>query len=238
MVKQGYKHTEIGIIPIDWTAQQMRELTVLMTNGFVGAIKNHYVVDGNGPLYIQGFNVEENAFNFTGIKYISDDFHRMHLRSELHSGDILTIQTGDIGVTAYVEDRLSGSNCQALIISRFKSVVDSKFFSYYFNFSNGRKRLKEIETGTTMKHINVSDLKCFYVPVPPTKREQERIATALSDMDNLIEATEKLIAKKKAVKQGVMQELLTEKRRLDGFNDEWAEYRLEELLKVTSKNSC
>lgn len=210
MVRQGYKQTEVGVIPEDWQISAMEALTSLMTNGFVGTIKSEYVPSGTGILYLQGFNIKENGFDLTGVTYVSDAFHKQHLKSELKENDLLTVQTGDIGVTSYLPKQFEGANCQALIISRFYEKYDSRFWSYYFN-SIGRKALKLIETGTTMKHINVGDMKGVLVPVPTNKTEQTRIADALSDVDNMISSVEKLIVKKKAIKQGAMQELLTEK---------------------------
>ena len=229
MVRQGYKQTEVGVIPEDWQISAMEALTSLMTNGFVGTIKSEYVPSGTGILYLQGFNIKENGFDLTGITYVSDAFHKQHLKSELKENDLLTVQTGDIGVTSYLPKQFEGANCQALIISRFYEKYDSRFWSYYFN-SIGRKALKLIETGTTMKHINVGDMKGVLVPVPTNKTEQTRIADALSDVDNMISSVEKLIVKKKAIKQGAMQELLTEKKRLPGFTGEWIKVQLKDIF--------
>lgn len=228
MVKKGYKQTEVGVIPEDWEVMTMNSLTSLMTNGFVGTIKNEYVPSGTGVLYLQGFNVKENNFDLTGVTYISKEFHKKHLKSELRELDLLTVQTGNIGVTAYLPKEFEGANCQALIISRFQDDYDSRFWSYYFN-SIGRKSLFLIETGSTMKHINVGDMKYVVVPVPTNKKEQKCIAEALSDVDSMISSLEKLIAKKKAVKQGAMQELLTGKKRLDGFGEEWNNFRIGDI---------
>lgn len=63
----------------------------------------------------------------------------------------------------------------------------------------------------------------------PSRHEQERIAEALTDMDELIASLEKLIAKKKAIQQGVMRELLTGKHRLPGFSKEWKKYKVGEM---------
>ncbi|MEP7321601.1 MAG: restriction endonuclease subunit S [Saprospiraceae bacterium] len=210
-VKKGYKNSEVGTIPNDWDTKPIAEITSLMTNGFVGTVKSHYTDFDNGILYIQGYNVDENKFNFNGIKRVTHDFHKQHLKSCLQEGDLLTIQTGDIGITTVVPRELEGANCHALIITRFKKrTAEPKFYSYYFNFSVGRRRLKEIETGSTMKHINVGDMKQMLIPYP-TLAEQTTIATALNDADALITMLENLIAKKRAIKQGAMQELLRPK---------------------------
>lgn len=214
-IKQGYKQTEVGVIPEDWRTPTLESLTVLMTNGFVGTATTHYASNDNGILYIQGYNVEENSFNFHGIKFVTEDFHSTHMKSCLRGGDLLTVQTGDVGLTTVVPESLAGSNCHALIISRFdQKQVFSTFISYYLNSKPGRSRLKLIEIGTTMKHLNVGDMLQFTVPLPPTKAEQEAIASILSDMDSEITALEEKLAKARQIKQGMMQELLTGKIRL------------------------
>lgn len=225
-LKKGYKQTEVGVIPEDWKVKTINELVVLMTNGFVGSIKPFYAEHNNGILYIQGYNVLENGFKFKGIKYVTQEFHAKHQKSKLKEGDLLTVQTGDIGVTTVVPKRLEGSNCHALIITRFKQeIINSTFYVYYFNSKIGRNRLKEIETGSTMKHINVGHMKELKIPLPPTLTEQTAIATALSDMDSLIEGLEKLIAKKRNIKQGAMQELLTPK-------EGWRKTTIDECVNV------
>jgi type I restriction enzyme S subunit len=210
----GYKKTEVGEIPTEWGVEKLGNMTLLMTNGFVGTIKEHYSEYGEGVIYIQGYNVEENSFNFNGIKRVTSEFHRKHAKSCLQEDDLLTVQTGDVGLTTIVPKELEGSNCHALIITRFlKDKYKAKFYSYYLNSPIGRRRLKDIETGTTMKHINVGEMIHFLVPVPPLT-EQNAIVEILSAMDEEIEKLASKNSKYKAIKQGMMQELLTGKRRL------------------------
>ena len=73
-----------------------------MTNGFVGTATTQYTESNDGVLYIQGYNVEENSFNFRGIKRVNQKFHKNHLKSCLKEGDLLTVQTGDVGLTTIV----------------------------------------------------------------------------------------------------------------------------------------
>jgi hypothetical protein len=74
-VKLGYKQTEVGVIPEDWDLKTLGSLTSLLTNGFVGTATSAYVDGDDGVLYIQGYNVQENGFNFHGIKRVSKSFH-------------------------------------------------------------------------------------------------------------------------------------------------------------------
>jgi type I restriction enzyme, S subunit len=83
-----------------------------------------------------------------------------------------------------------------------------------------------------MKHLNVGDMLEFAVPLPPSKAEQEAIAETLNDTDRLIESLEQLLAKKRQIKQGAMQELLTGKKRLPGFSGHWERISLGKLATI------
>ena len=229
-MRPGYKQTEVGVIPEDWEVKSLGSLTNLLTNGFVGTVTNVYTNADDGVLYIQGYNVEVNGYNLHGIKRVTKAFHNQHQKSCLQEGDLLTIQTGDIGVTTVVPKEFVGANCHALVISRLdKWTTESKFYCQYFNSEKGRIAFKEIETGTTMKHLNVGDMIKLPLPVPPLP-EQRAIAAALSDVDALISGLDRLIAKKRDIKQAAMQQLLTGKLRLPGFSGEWEVKRLGECL--------
>lgn len=229
-LRPGYKLTEVGAIPEDWGVQTLGAITSLLTNGFVGTATSAYVESDDGVLYVQGYNVQENGFNFHGIKRVSKTFHSRHQKSCLQAGDLLTIQTGDIGVTAAVPEELVGANCHALVISRLrKGLGDPYYYSQYFNSERGRAAFKKIETGTTMKHLNCGDMKDLLFPSPPIA-EQRAIATALSDVDTLLDGLTGLIAKKRDLKQATMQQLLTGQTRLPGFSGAWGVKRLGDHL--------
>ncbi len=231
-MKPGYKQTEVGVIPEEWEVKSMDSLTSLMTNGFVGTATSAYVNGDDGVLYIQGYNVQESGFDFHGIKRVSKSFHARNQKSCLREGDLLTIQTGDIGVTTIVPPELVGANCHALVISRFiKRTSDPRFYCQYFNSERGRAKFKEIETGSTMKHLNVGDMKPLLLPSPPVE-EQRAIASALSDVDALLGALDRLIDKKRDLKQAAMQQLLTGQTRLPGFHCEWEVKRLGDVLTI------
>jgi type I restriction enzyme, S subunit len=235
-VKPGYKQTEIGVIPEEWEVRTLDSLTTLLTNGFVGTATTAYVENDDGVLYIQGYNVQENAFNFQGIKRVSKAFHARNKKSCLQAGDLLTIQTGDIGVTTVVPPALAGANCHALLISRLrKQESEPGYYCQYFNSERGRIAFKEIETGTTMKHLNGGDMKRLFLPSPPIE-EQRAIATTLSDVDALLSGLDRLIAKKRDLKQAAMQQLLTGQTRLPGFKGEWEVRRLGDVVDTDPEN--
>jgi type I restriction enzyme, S subunit len=225
-----YKDSPLGKIPSDWEVKELGKMTTFLTNGFVGKSKEHYVESDEGVIYIQGYNVTETGYNFKGIKKVSKAFNEKNKKSCLKEGDLLTIQTGDIGVTTIVPKELIGANCHALIISRFRmDLAYPYFFLHYFNSEIGRRLLKTIETGSTMKHLNVGDMIYLKLPVPPI-HEQKSIATILSIWNKTITTTQKLITQKEQQKKWLMQMLLTGKKRLEGFDGEWKEVNLDKIF--------
>lgn len=227
-IPTGYKPSPLGNIPKEWEVKRLGECTNLLTNGFVGVATPHYTEDSDGITYIQGYNVAEGGFNLRGIKKVTKEFHKKNSKSSLLEGDLLTIQTGDIGLTTIVPKDLEGSNCHALIISRFNNSIIPRFMLYYYNSSIGRERFRKIETGTTMKHINTGDLINFLVPVPSIE-EQKAIVDLLKLWDTAIAKQTALIENLSLRKRGLMQQLLTGKKRLEEFCGEWKEVRLGEI---------
>ena len=235
-IPTGYKSSPLGPIPEDWEVKRLGEITHLLTNGFVGVATPHYTEDPDGITYIQGYNVTEGGFNLRGIKKVTREFQKKNNKSSLLEGDLLTIQTGDIGLTTIVPKDLEGSNCHALIISRFNNSIMPRFMLYYYNSSIGRERFRKIETGTTMKHINTGDLINFLVPVPSIE-EQKAIVELLKLWDTAIEKQTTLIEQLTLRKRGLMQQLLTGKKRLKGFEGAWKRIKLGDIAeRITRKN--
>lgn len=96
---------------------------------------------------------------------------------------------------------------------------DARFLAYCIQ--NKMKIMAEKTQGTSIKGVTVENIAQMEIELPP-QEEQTAIAEALSDIDNLISSLQKLIEKKKAIKQGAMQELITGKKRLSGFSGEWS----------------
>jgi type I restriction enzyme, S subunit len=109
-------------------------------------------------------------------------------------------------------------------------------FLYYWLQAN-KPEFERIAMGNTIKTIGLPYFRQLRIPLP-TFTEQEAIAGALSDADALIQSLEQFLAKKRQVKQGAMQELLTGKKRLPGFSGEWEVRQIAEIaLPSTEKNS-
>lgn len=108
--------------------------------------------------------------------------------------------------------------------------IEGKFFFYYFcnNFLTEVSRYTAKSSVDSVRRDMIAKME---IPLPPLP-EQKRVSTVLTVIDNLIETTEKLLAKKKAIKQGVMQELLSGKRRLSEFSGVRIDYTVGDLCRV------
>lgn len=182
-----------------WLRKKIEDVSAFVTNGFVGKSAQHYVTTGGVP-YLVSKNVRRNRLKLEELTYISEEFHRSARKSQLLEGDILTVQSGHIGETAVVPKDFAGANCHALIITRpLPELLDSFFAAYYLNSKVGQRRLAQLVIGSTIQHLNTSDLKKLEIPIPKIE-EQKRIAALLSEVlreqdeiDRRIEATKKLL---------------------------------------------
>lgn len=164
-----------------------------------------------------------------------DEIHRFDVRKN----DVFFTRTSEtpdeVGMSSVLlEDVENGVFSGFVLRGRPKNdMFVPEYCKYCFSTEAVRNAIITGCTYTTRALTNGKQLSAIELPVPP-KPEQKAIAEALSDIDTLIANLEKLIAKKKAIKQGVMQELMTGKRRLPGFDGEWSVCALEELCDMFS----
>lgn len=233
MLKPGYKQTEVGIIPEDWEVKPLRGLiTILHGFPFLG---HFFKSTGTYRLTTPGHFFEQGGFRDVGDKqkFYVGQFPSDYL---LKKGDLIVAMTeqadGLLGSAALIPvNDIYLHNQRLGKIKPLSSEVYIKFLYHIFNGKNYRLKVRETAAGTKVKHTSPLKLLEIPIPLPPTLEEQRAIAEALSDADALIESLEQLIAKKRAIKQGAMQELLTGKRRLPGFDGEWENVLFSEMGK-------
>jgi type I restriction enzyme, S subunit len=223
MVPKGYKQTEVGVIPEDWKCLELEKLVNSSSPITYGVLKPGEYFPNGIPL-LQIVDVIHGRVKIDSLHRISTDLDRQYSRTKLYGNEIVVSLVGTIGKVAYIPKALSGSNLHRnlarISISDFNH---SKYVFYCLKSNILQKRIKLSTFGTTQALLNLSDLRALPVPLPPTIEEQKLIARALSDIDALIEGLEGTIGKKRHIKQGASQELLTGKKRLPGFSCQWEE---------------
>lgn len=219
--------TEFGSMPFDWSVKTLKSISPRQSVGLVINPSHYFDPRGSVPMLV-GSHVKESKIDASAANRITEASNRLLASSQIYEGDLVTVRVGEPGITAVVPVELHGCNCASMMIVRGSPDFDSRWLCFVMNSWLGRRQIERIQYGTAQKCFNISEASNIAYPVPP-RPEQQAIATALSDADAYIESLEQLITKKRQIKQGVMQELLTGKRRLPGFEGEWKRAVLEDL---------
>lgn len=236
-MKSGYKMTEVGVIPEDWEVCELKNHLVLLTdydaNGsFADMASNVVTTTGNGyAWYVRATDLEQQS-SLSEVKYVDEKSYRFLRKSTLYGGEVLLAKRGEIGKVYYFQMKTKRATLAPnLYLLKLKDTINSYFLFSLFKSTFGQNLLKSINASTSLGAIYKDDVKGLNILIPPFE-EQASIATALSDVDSLISALTKKIEKKKAIKQGLMQQLLTGKKRLPGFCGDWMTYSIEELFEL------
>jgi type I restriction enzyme S subunit len=162
------------------------------------------------------------------VAFIDEQTHETFNSTEIVPGDVfLNITGASIGRSAIADDRVIGGNVNqhVCILRPIPKQLDSKYLNYFLLSTKGKSQIDSFQAGGNRQGLNFNQVGSFKLPVPPVP-EQRAIATALSDVDALISSLDRLIAKKRDIKQAAMQQLLTGKTRLPGFSGQWQEKKL------------
>lgn len=227
MTETNFKHTDLGLIPHDWEVKELESLCSKLCVGFVGTCEPYYTSVYNGVRMLRTGDIKESYVDLSNTKYVTLDFHINHVKSQLKKGDILIARHGSNGHGVLYESDDEANSLNFVILRT--ETVSSKYLIYLLDSSLLRTQIEGATAGSTQKVINTKEIAKLQTPLPPTLAEQERIAGALSSIDTLIGALTEQIEKKRHIKQGAMQQLLTGKKRLAGFTGEWKSVKLSEI---------
>ncbi|MGV8940811.1 MAG: restriction endonuclease subunit S [Lysobacter sp.] len=229
-VQSGYKHTEAGLIPEDWLSLSLGEISRPVRGGSPRPAGDPRYFNGNfipwltvaalTNIPLSQMVVVETATSLTE----EGSFHSRTL-------DIGTLIIANSGATLGVAKILGIKCCANDGIAALLDLDRDVSVRYLVHFINTKIRhLRDVvATGNGQPNLNTNLIRDISTALPSTRVEQEAIAEALSDADALIESLQHLIAKKRQIKQGAMQSLLTGQKRLPGFTAEWEEKRLGDL---------
>ena len=211
MIETRFKKTDLGLIPEDWIVLSLGEIGEPCMCKRI--MKNQTKLIGDIPFFKIGtFGGEPDAFI---SRQLFEDYKRnYHYPTK---GDVLISAAGTIGRSVVYDGQDAYYQDSNIVwIDNDEHLVTNEYLSLCY------KVIKWATTdGGTITRLYNSNLRDSQIMAPSLIDEQNRIAAAFSDIDALISDLEALIEKKQNIKQGVMQELLSGKRRLDGFTGEW-----------------
>ncbi len=209
-LRAGYKKTEIGVFPTDWKVTHLGKISNIKTGGSNNQDKEE---DGRYPFFVRSDNIEK-------INTFSHDCEAILIPGEGNIGRIFHYIVGKFDVHQRV-----------YAITNFVESVSGKFVYFWMTMNFGAHAMQN-SVKATVDSLRLPTFQYFDLALPPTLAEQRAIADALSDADALIASLDALIAKKRDLKQGAMQQLLTGKTRLPGFTGEWNLKRLGDVANI------
>lgn len=214
-VKPGYKHTEVGVLPEDWEVSTIgHQSRIFGRIGFRGYTVDDIVEEGSGAIAISPSNVQDGKTVFDKCTFISWRKYEESPEIKIDDGDIILVKTGStFGKTAMVKNLPGKATLNPQVVV-FKNVKPSPgFFGYMMGFPIIQNQIGAAVVGGALPTLSQKLIASFKLPLPPLP-EQTAITAVLSDMDAELSALEARRDKIRALKQGMMQELLTGRTRL------------------------
>jgi type I restriction enzyme, S subunit len=234
-LRPAYKQTDVGRVPEDWLVAPLETFTSFISYGFT----NPMPTSASGVYMVTARDINNGQILFDSARFTTEEAYRTRLteKSRPRINDLLLTKDGTLGRLALVDDRKICIN-QSVALIRPNSTIVPGFLKMLLEAPAYQKRMLEDAGGSTIKHIYITIVNLMPVAVPPTKEEQHSVVLALGDVDELIGTLDKLIAKKRDLKQAALQQLLTGTKRLQGFNDDWAVKTLGELFQFSGGYSA
>jgi type I restriction enzyme S subunit len=217
-MKPGYKQTEVGVIPEDWETLAVADLADPSAPICYGVVQVGQHAERGVPIVAIKFVKEiKNA----PLHRTAANLEKPYARSRPIGGDVLISIKGTIGRVGIVPNGFKGNISRELARLRIREEACPEYIAHQLESGATQERIMRSVVGTTRLEFSIANLRKFSLPMPPTLPEQRAIAEALSDVDGLLGGLDRLIAKKRDLKQAAMQQLLTGQNRLPGFHGEW-----------------
>ena len=219
-LKPGYKQTEVGVIPEEWEVKAIAEFAEVKGGKRLPLGKS--LTDKPTPHpYLRVTDMRFGGVALDDIKYVPEDVFPAIKNYRISSADIFISVAGTLGIVGKVPPELDGANLTENA-DKIANISCDRDFLLYDLMSHRIQRIIEAEkTVGAQPKLALARIGAFRIGLPKDLPEQRAIAVALSDVDALIGALDRLIAKKRDLKQAAMQQLLTGQSRLPGFSGEW-----------------
>lgn len=190
----------------DWEQRKLKDVYGSIGNAFVGTATPYYVEHGH--FYLESNNIKDGKINHNSEIFINDEFYEKQKEKWLHTGDIVMVQSGHVGHAAVIPEELDNTAAHALIMFKNpKEKIEPYFLNYEYQTDKAKKKIENITTGNTIKHILASDMQEFEVDVPKCK-EQKVIASYFCKLDHLITLHQRKVKILKFIKKLLLEKML------------------------------
>jgi len=218
-LKPGYKQTDVGVIPNEWEVSKIGTLCAAVLD----CHHSTPLWTASGSVVIRNQNIRDGKLDLTQPSFTDEMHFAERTRRAVPSfGDLVITREAPMGLVCMIPEGLKCCLGQRMVLLRLNHDVAETEYLLYALLSEAVQHSISVAggTGSTVSNLRIPVLKGLDISVPPLP-EQRAIATALSDVDGLLGGLDRLITKKRDLKQAAMQQLLTGQTRLPGFHGEW-----------------
>ncbi len=211
MVKEGYKDTEIGVIPIEWDVVNLDDVCKIKGRiGYRGYTVDDIVKEGKGAITLSPSNINNDNLSIKKSTYISWFKYEESPEIKIFNNDILFVKTGSTyGKTAIVKNLLEKATINPQIVVLKEVSMNNLLLSYLMASPIIQRQVEQTVAGGAIPTLSQKNMLLYTFPLPPLK-EQEKIADILSTADDKIDAIATQIEKAETLKKGLLQKLLSE----------------------------
>jgi type I restriction enzyme S subunit len=234
--KPGYKISKVGWIPDGWECQPLCKLGIQVIDGDRGTnypSQSEFFPAGY-CLFLNAGNVTSTGFRFAEKQFISKERDALLRKGKLQRGDLVVTTRGTIGNFAHYTNSIQYDhiriNSGMAILRSDNNKVNTAFIAHYFLSAIFEKELRRVTFGSAIPQLTIGLIQKIHLPVSPSLPEQKAIAGVMECWDKGIRNLELKIKKKRLIKKGLMQRLLSGKKRLKGFTDAWKTVSLGDCL--------
>jgi type I restriction enzyme S subunit len=215
---------------MEWKRVNLASLSAFITKGTTPTTYG-FRWESTGVLFLRSECVSDHGLDLTQSMFISAAAHKALHRSQVLPNDMLVTITGNVGRTVIFEGAdVANLNQHIARVRITDPQAHPRFIYHWLSQESVRRHFNSITTGQAYPQISLVQVRNAEVSLPPLE-QQTAIAAALGDIDGLLAGLDRLIAKKRDLKQAAMQQLLTGQTRLPGFQGEWEVQRLGDLLR-------
>lgn len=225
----------------DWEQRKLSDIYGSIGNAFVGTATPYYAEQGH--FYLESNNVKDGQINHNSEVFINDEFYEKQKDKWLHTGDMVMVQSGHVGHAAVISEELDNTAAHALIMFRNpKEEIEPYFLNYEYQTDKAKKKIENITTGNTIKHILASDMQEFVVDVPKYE-EQKVIADYFRNLDHFITLHQRKCDEAKKLKKCMLQKMFPKdgekvpEIRFSGFTSDWKQRKLGELYQRNTERN-
>ena len=224
--------TDVGVIPEDWEVKKIEPDLGRVKSGKRLPLGYFVIPNKNNHPYIRVIDMNMGYIDTSSIMYVPEEAYNYIEQYIITKDDIYISVAGTLGLIGKIPEYLDGANLteNANRITEIK--CDRDYLMYWLMSGYIQDCIKDSQTLGAQPKLAVYQIRDFLVALPQSVGEQQAIADALTKVDNLIMSLSKVIEKKKLIKKGTMQKLLSGEVRLDGFDGEWEQKTIKDIAVV------